>query len=352
MKDIKVYYPYPATFPRVDEFNLDVVYGTIHSGAPGGMPAVGMRVKEEAVEIPLFAPADGTLRILLDGSDHLLGNKIYACLLLQHRDDPQLESRFYGTLTVNPDFAGGVFVRAGQRIGRVFARGRSYRVNQAGGSEPVDGVWLLTRKAAEPSPYALAYRFKHRLHPDTRRFWERPDVNPPLSAPGPALYPALAAALRREEWSTAREKFEYASAFEVDGSPILVHYTSFEEGVVRLPEEQRAMMVDSVFTHNHPGGCAFSLQDLRAAAAHNMAEIRAVSEEEGEVFVYRLLRPGGAWPDLSLMKRPNTYGDDDLLRLIAEEKVSLTTADVLWYAMSMLALAKRLGIPYYREKLR
>ncbi|AGF54226.1 hypothetical protein B0P06_001709 [Clostridium saccharoperbutylacetonicum] len=49
---------------------------------------------------------------------------------------------------------------------------------------------------------------------------------------------------------------------------------------------------DSIFTHNHPTGRQFSLEDIQTATGFDMAEIRAVTPD-GKV--YRMIRGSEGW---------------------------------------------------------
>ena len=49
---------------------------------------------------------------------------------------------------------------------------------------------------------------------------------------------------------------------------------------------------DSIFTHNHPAGRQFSLEDIQTAAGFDMAEIRAITPD-GKV--YSMIRGSEGW---------------------------------------------------------
>jgi hypothetical protein len=64
-----------------------------------------------------------------------------------------------------------------------------------------------------------------------------------------------------------------------------------ERGLVAFSDEEQALLADSIFVHNHPGGSSFSDADLRFTCENNIAEMRGITS--GRRYILR--RPGGGW---------------------------------------------------------
>jgi hypothetical protein len=103
-----------------------------------------------------------------------------------------------------------------------------------------------------------------------------------------------------EEWEDRHidETQEHFFAVMPDGKQINIE--TGDEQRVRFTDEQVRSMKDAVGTHNHPlGGWAFSPQDIDAAIAMNLSEMRCVGRGiAGEKITYSITRPPNGWPTL------------------------------------------------------
>lgn len=75
--------------------------------------------------------------------------------------------------------------------------------------------------------------------------------------------------------------------FEVPENGVLTHIHPITENVARGSDFYRSI------------GSPFSMQDLRFAADHNLAEIRAVTPN----YTFSFRRPAGGWPDYSSFEK-------------------------------------------------
>lgn len=85
-----------------------------------------------------------------------------------------------------------------------------------------------------------------------------------------------------------RETHEHA--FIARDGQVVDYYGNDAIDHVRL--DPSADYANVVFTHNHPGQYAFSIDDIHTAAFHNMQEIRAVTMDGA----YSMKRVGDTWP--------------------------------------------------------
>jgi hypothetical protein len=72
------------------------------------------------------------------------------------------------------------------------------------------------------------------------------------------------------------------------------HRREGDESSVSFSKSERGEMAGAVFTHFHPGGQAFSPEDVVVAAVHQLKELRAFGQTaEGTRYIYRMTAPRG-----------------------------------------------------------
>lgn len=71
--------------------------------------------------------------------------------------------------------------------------------------------------------------------------------------------------------------YEKCRAFDLDGN--LIFKKTGEKSQITFTREEAAKFKDAIFTHNHPSGSSFSLQDVITSRSTDMAEIRAVGTQ-------------------------------------------------------------------------
>jgi len=167
---------------------------------------------------------------------------------------------------------------------------------------------------AKPEPSVVAPRIKAKPEPSvvapSIKAKPEPSVVAP-NKPAPSTFnsdrdpsPKAYGVIREIEKSTRLNRFESATALDVDGN-ILFQIDGGEHSV-RFSPEHASLMKDSILTHNHPAlrygvsdgtwplyhGGSLSESDFRTAFQTNPKEIRAVAAEG----VYRILRPKQGWP--------------------------------------------------------
>lgn len=103
------------------------------------------------------------------------------------------------------------------------------------------------------------------------------------------LRQAQAATLRVEEFLLVRKKREHAVVVATDGT--LIARRGGGVNSVSFTEEETGRMFGAVLSHNHPSGFSFSIDDIRFAATHGLAEIRVYTRRH----LYRLRAPDGGW---------------------------------------------------------
>lgn len=111
-----------------------------------------------------------------------------------------------------------------------------------------------------------------------------------LAAEFPATLgaPRLRLALREAE-ARAAGSVEVARVFSADGTLVLEKAGDFAS--VTFTADELAKLRGAVVTHTHPGIGSFSPDDVALAAAHGLAEIRAVDER----YAYSLMPVGFEW---------------------------------------------------------
>lgn len=156
--------------------------------------------------------------------------------------------------------------------------------------------------------------------------------------------PARAAAVQLEN-EIRRDAVETGAFIAPDGR-ILRRRTGVPNRVSYLPEELVGVQ-GTTFTHNHPGGASFSLEDLLLAADLQLHEVRVVTA--------RFRHGAAALPNLHQDSWRTAYDLEDLrqrARLAPEVRVDalhLFDFGVEVRHLVWVELSRQLGFTYWRE---
>lgn len=170
--------------------------------------------------------------------------------------------------------------------------------------------------------------------------------DPEFAAIEPDTSTALTAAVVMfENEHRADGRMEHGATFDKAGVK-----SNEKEGLhdrVTYMHDQLKTFAGRVFTHNHPGGGSFSVDDIAIAAEYNFAEIRAVTE----LFRHSM---SGRWPSPGDVRR---VFDEEYPRAENEVREMVRSGDlrILHYGAEVLhrawaRVASRLGLTYIREK--
>ena len=182
------------------------------------------------------------------------------------------------------------------------------------------------------------------------------------AAKGKTVAKTDGAATMRASLATAEAEIhtlrhERCYAYTADGTPVLnkdgaKDYISFDDDEV-------ALMKDTVFTHNHPGGWefddsdprsvgnAFSKEDLLMACRGDVAEMRAVARKT----TYVMRRPAKGWPeDLERVQRDLASMDrqvyDRTWPEISAKTISIAEAEARHANLVSQGFAQLIGAQY------
>ena len=163
--------------------------------------------------------------------------------------------------------------------------------------------------------------------------------------------------LNRAEFEAAhllRQDGESAAVWDKDGN--FLGILSGSERSVLIPPEIRAAMDGGVFTHNHPGGRSFSIEDYGIASNHNLAEMRAFgTQEPGRSFLYSLKPGDSGWPTGEGFSQAwvTTAAEIEaqLRRQVLAGTMRATFANQNWVHWVWQRMAKDLGFSYSRTRL-
>ncbi|WP_202412764.1 hypothetical protein [Duganella lactea] len=170
------------------------------------------------------------------------------------------------------------------------------------------------------------------------------DSTYPRSLPDTST-PARQQAVAIEE-KIRHDKLETAALIDTDGR--VLAQAQGRPDQVSVPIEALASARGALFTHNHPGGTSFSVEDILNAADFGFSEIRVVTALQRFSMM-----PGKAWPDpVEIEKAYNAVLGH--AKLDAHNRVTAgelqakfkgaETMHIVWER-----LAKQLGMKYTRE---
>ncbi|UZR29072.1 structural protein [Methylococcus mesophilus] len=162
----------------------------------------------------------------------------------------------------------------------------------------------------------------------------KPDVSTPLKR-----------AVVKLEDSIRQQASETGAFFGSEGNVILQR--SGKADKVAFTHGELRAMGGSTFTHNHPGGASFSLNDVQMAAEYSLQELRAVTS----LFRHSM---SGQWPAADvldrafaeeLVKAKNAVHDLVITNQLHTSLKGLEIQHLAW-----VGVANRFGLIYRREK--
>jgi len=165
----------------------------------------------------------------------------------------------------------------------------------------------------------------------------------------------LAESLRREEQEIRNRRTEFGVLFDPDGTVVLKK-TSRQRSYIRFYEDELRQFRGRVFTHNHPSGSAFSIQDLSVAAEYGLAEMR-VAGSRGHAYSIRP-RPDRPWSKRffdEAIEPSFQRHSKEIQRLnwkrIRTGKLSTSDANLEHYHQVWTRVAREVGMVYSRRKV-
>lgn len=158
--------------------------------------------------------------------------------------------------------------------------------------------------------------------------------------------PARAAAVAVEDQIRGLRDFEIGVFFDATGRELARFHGKADQ--VSIPVPWLASMKGNTFTHNHPAGGTFSVEDIQQAAQYKLGEIRAVSSH----FRYAASAFDAVWHGAVAVAYHESV---QILRELVSAKVrndeisaDSFTAELQHQAWS--AVARQLQFKYWRER--
>ncbi len=162
---------------------------------------------------------------------------------------------------------------------------------------------------------------------------------------------ALKTALDKAEAVLIRRKTEKAIVFADDGT-IIFEKPGGKSSVSFTPDEVK-LFKDKIFTHNHPSGTSFSVEDIAFAAVWDLKEIRAC----GKYYRYYLKRPSTGWSReywsntlKPLVEKHDKNVYKETVEQIRKGKITVDKANLRHWHEVWSRVAKEAGLDYGREK--
>lgn len=209
-------------------------------------------------------------------------------------------------------------------------------------SVPVDhphGLCYITQQLKDGPELPIAVEPNPDAVPDTE--YARYDVDAP----------AWRKTLQQVEPDLRYLDYERAYAVQPDGS-IAVTKDGGKD-FIHFSRAEREALTGSYFTHNHPNGTSFSLEDVQFAIAHNLQKIRTVSPN-GK---YSITQPAKGWQKGnwgSIIKTSYTKHNNavysEFSKAIDERRMSRTVAEALHGHEVWSRVADETGLLYWRER--
>jgi hypothetical protein len=107
-------------------------------------------------------------------------------------------------------------------------------------------------------------------------------------------------------------------------------------------------MRQTLFTHNHPNGTSFSIDDVMMASAIGLAELRVVTS-----FCRYIMLPAQNWPDEliigSVYDRESVQCKRDVTTMVNTGTLAAQYATLEVHHLAWVRAAVRLGLKYHRE---
>lgn len=158
---------------------------------------------------------------------------------------------------------------------------------------------------------------------------------------------------------------DFETAYAVDKNGKVLLDKRGQATSVSITREEKALLKDSIFTHNHPRGWkkpansmgrignSFSTADILVAIENDIAEIRAVTPN----FTFIMRRPKNGW-GLTVeeaaveMNKVERVIETDLRERIYRNTTTVAKASVVHYHRLWTEFSKKFGIEYSKSKTR
>lgn len=170
------------------------------------------------------------------------------------------------------------------------------------------------------------------------------DPGYPRSVPNTST-PARGAAVSFES-GIRHDQMETGAFFHADGSLIVKK--------VGTPNKVQFSAIDlagtdgTLFTHNHPEGFSFSIQDVQVAVAQKLVELRAVAPSWRH-----MMRPSSTWPSFQSIRmvaqNETTHVRSDVGGMVQSGQLQRRFADLEILHLIWERVSHKLGFEYFRE---
>lgn len=168
-----------------------------------------------------------------------------------------------------------------------------------------------------------------------------------IGSPAAVALSPLQKAVWKAEAEISTLPYERAYVFDSDGVVLLAKDGG--KDYVAFSVDERTLMKDSIFTHNHPTiGGSFSIDDIRMAAASDVSEMRAV----GKTYFHSMTRPKAGWPHPDQLEFEYRMVEEqvkkEFVRKIELGQMSPVVANAEHHHTVWLRVTETLGIQYTR----
>ena len=157
----------------------------------------------------------------------------------------------------------------------------------------------------------------------------------------------LSKVLKEKEAEIVGLDYERAYVFSKEGN-ILLRKNGERSSVKFLPDEL-TLFKNAVFTHNHPRGNSFSIEDILLSIEYDIVEVRAASQKH----IHSMLRPKSGWPEANILfdeyNKANRNVREEFLRKIDLKQMTADEASREHFHQVWLRVAKTLKLNYKRE---
>lgn len=156
---------------------------------------------------------------------------------------------------------------------------------------------------------------------------------------------ARAAAVKIED-AIRNEKNEFGAFLAPDGKVLLRRAGEVDH--VTYTEDELLGMKGALFTHNHPGGTTFSVEDVRHAAFAQLAEVRVVATQQRH-----MMSAKGNWPaeaDIEpAFNAELNKAQADVATMVKTNQLNVKYASAEIHHLAWTRAAAKLGLNYTRE---
>ena len=171
------------------------------------------------------------------------------------------------------------------------------------------------------------------------------DPTAPRNQPNVAT-PARAASVAVENQIRAQRDFETGVFVDATGRELARFHG--EPDQVSIPASWLATMKGNTFTHNHPGGMSFSVDDIDLAARYKLAEVRAVTAN----FRHAATGLDGVWHGAVGAAYDESVGAlrERVTAMVRNDEISAANFTAELKHLAWVLTAKKLGFTYSRER--